>query len=109
MRFVTVTVPADTLPVSEAALTVPPVILAPRAPTTVTVPSETPPAMSAAAPKRVLPVPARLVRMIFPVEAEKLRASAVVPALVIAPVMIWSAAEMLAVAVASRASVAARL
>ncbi len=108
-RFVTVTLPPETAPAREPALTVPPVMLAPRAPTTVTVPSAIPPVMSAAAPKRVLPAPARLLRVILPVEAVKLRASAVVPALVTAPVMIWSAAEMLAVAVASRASVAARL
>ena len=104
-----VTVPALTLPETEPALTVPPVMLAPRAPTTVTLPSDTPPRMSAAAPKRVLPAPARLVRVILPVEAEKLRASAVVPALAIAPVMVRPEPEIVATEEASRAKVAAAL
>ena len=84
-------------------------MLAPSAPTTVTVPTEMPPRTSASLPKRVLPAPARLVRVIIPVEAEKLRALSVVPALVTAPVNVRVSPEIVAVAVASRASVAARL
>ena len=106
---VTVTAPPVTLPVREPAVTVPPVMLAPRAPTTVTLPSETPAVMSASLPKRVRPEPASEAKMILPVEAVKLRAAAAVPALVTAPVMFRSAAEIVAVAEASSASVAARL
>ena len=108
-RLVTVTVPPETSPTREAAVTLPPVMSAPRAPTTVTVPAETPPVMSAALPKRVLPAPARLARVILPVAAEKFRASVVVLALVTAPEMFRPEPEMVAVAEASSASVAARL
>ena len=96
-------------PASEAAETVPPETLAPRAPTTVTLPTETPPVMSASLPKRVLPAPARLERVTLPVEAVKLSALAVVPSLVIAPEMVRSEPEIVAVEAASSAKVAAAL
>ncbi len=108
-RFVTVTAPPEIAPVSEPALTVPPETAAPSAPTTVTVPSATPPVMSASLPKRVLPAPARLARVILPVEAVKLSAFAAVPALVTAPVIDRVSPEIVAVAEASSARVAARL
>ena len=100
---VTVVVPPVTEEAErEPAETVPAEMAEVRSPTTVTVPpAMLPVLMVALLAKRVEPAPAREVAVIVPVAAVYCRLLAVVFALLIAP-MLRSAAETVAVAVASR-------
>ena len=101
--------PVTEVEVREPAETVPPEMLAPRAPTTVTVPAPTPPVMSASLPNRVEPAPASEARMILPLVPEKLSELAVVLALVTAPLNVRPVPDTVAEPVALSVSVAAAL
>ena len=97
-----------TLPVMEPAETVPPVTLAVRRPVTLMMPAATPPVIVALAPKVVLPAPEREAAVIVPVPVKFRALASVAFALVSAPT-VSPLPEIVAVAVASRVSVAAEL